>query len=112
MTPPPASLAPLRFPVPAGPWIHEGSGMLCRLPLVNLRVTAPGAFLRAVERHCDGQTPWSSVRDLLQTRWPAPEVDACLSTLARQGVLVEASQLLAVQARVGWVPQAHAANLG
>ncbi|MBU2410205.1 MAG: YcaO-like family protein, partial [Gammaproteobacteria bacterium] len=112
MTPPPASLAPLRFPVPAGPWIHEGSGMLCRLPLVNLRVTAPGAFLRAVERHCDGQTPWSSVRDRLQTRWPAPEVDACLSTLARQGVLVEASQLLAVQARVGWVPQAHAANLG
>lgn len=79
--------------------------MLCRLPLKRLRVSAPLDFLRAVESNCDGKATWEEVRSNLISRWPADDVDSCLSTLLEQGALVDAAYFLASQAQIGWTPQ-------
>lgn len=94
-----------------GRWIYQRGGMLCRLPLKRLRVSAPSDFLRAVESSCDGQASWEEVRSGLISRWPAAEVDVCLSTLLAQGALVDAAQVLARQAQIGWTPQPVTASL-
>ena len=100
-----------RLPIAVGHWIHQKGGMLCRLPLKRLRVTAPSEFLRAVQSSCDGKTAWAEVRDRLSARWPADEVDACLSTLLEKGALAEAAHSLALHAQIGWTPQPLAAPL-
>jgi len=100
-----------RLPIVVGHWIHQKGGMLCRLPLKKLRVTAPSEFLRAVQSSCDGKTAWGEVRDRLSARWPADEVDACLSTLLEKGALTEAGHSLALHAQIGWTPQPLAAPL-
>ncbi|MFV0673486.1 YcaO-like family protein [Variovorax sp. tm] len=98
-------------PMVAGKWIYRTGGMVCRLPLKRLRVSAPADFLRAVERSCDGNATWEDVRNCLIDRWPAEEVDSCMSTLLKQGALVDSSYCLAAQARIGWTPQPIAAPL-
>lgn len=110
MMPVPEALTTPR-PVAVGKWTFRRGGMLCRLPLKRLRVSAPSEFLRAVESSCDGRATWDEVRDELIARWPANEVDACLSTLLEQGALVDAGHLLALQAQIGWTPQPLAAPL-
>lgn len=99
-------------PMAVGKWTYQkGGGMLCRLPLKRLRVSAPSDFLRAVESSCDGQASWEEVRQKLISRWTAGDVDACLSTLLDQGVLVDAADVLALQAQIGWTPQSLAPSL-
>ncbi|WP_167481210.1 YcaO-like family protein [Acidovorax cavernicola] len=95
----------------AGKWNYRRGEMLCQLPLKRLRVSAPLDFLHAVESSCDGKATWDEVRSNLILRWPADDVDACLSTLLEQGALVDAAHCLASQARVGWTPQPHPAPL-
>lgn len=92
-------------PMAVGKWIYRRGGMLCRLPLKRLRVSAPLDFLRAVESSCDGKATWEEVRSNLISRWPAGDVDSCLSTLLEQGALVDAAHFLASQAQIGWTPQ-------
>lgn len=101
-----------RLPITAGTWTYprEG-GVLCKLPLAKLRVSAPSDFLRAVAKGCDGKTSWADVRDVLGARWPIQDVDTCLETLLAQGLLIEAGQTLAVQAQIGWTPQPLGAQL-
>jgi len=94
-----------RLPLPAGRWVHRRDGMVCRLPLRKLRISAPSSFLRAVEDSCDGKTEWVDVQAKLSARWSASEVEACLRMLVCEGVLVEASHSLALHAEVGWSPQ-------
>lgn len=102
--------AHLRYPETAGRWIPKKVHMLCRLPLKTLRVQAPLKFLRDLESQCDGRTKWSEVVDTLATRWPRDEVEACMAGLMNNGLLVEGTNALAAYSRVGWNPQALAAD--
>jgi ribosomal protein S12 methylthiotransferase accessory factor len=93
-------------PILAGIWIPTETGMLCRLPLKRLHVTALPEFLQAVATQCDGRTSWHMLRSTLVKRWPARQVDVCLASLLKEGALVDSTCLLAAQARIAWSPQA------
>lgn len=100
-------MEPPAYPLAFGHWHVQGNQLTCRLPRKTVEVAAPGPLLRAVLRLCDGRLGWREVAAELAGRWSAKSVDAFLSQLFGEGLLVEASESLAHWTELGQLPALH-----
>lgn len=100
-------MEPPAYPLAFGHWHLQGNQLTCRLPRKTVEVAAPGALLRAVLRLCDGRMGWREMAAELAGRWSAKSVDAFLSQLSGEGLLVEASESLAHWTELGQLPAVH-----
>ena len=100
-------MEPPSYPLAFGHWHVQGNQLTCRLPRKTVEVAAPGALLRAVLQLCNGRLGWREVAAELAGRWSAKSVDAFLSQLSGEGLLVEASESLAHWTELGQLPALH-----
>lgn len=89
----------LDYPTAFGHWHLRRDRLVCHLPQKTVSITAPGSLLRAVLELCNGRMAWHDVAQNLTQHWSADSVHAFLSNLSREGVLVEANEVLASWAK-------------
>jgi ribosomal protein S12 methylthiotransferase accessory factor len=96
----------MSYPMAFGHWHVQQDRLVCRMPRKTVTVTAPGELLGAVVALCDGRMAWKEVAAELAATWSPPCVDAFLSHLTQEGLLVEAGEALACWGELGDVPAA------
>jgi ribosomal protein S12 methylthiotransferase accessory factor len=85
----------MEYPTPFGQWVLRRNSARCRLPGKTVTVRAPERLLQILLDLCDGRRHWNAVAAALAGRWDAPTVDAFLSKLKRDGLIVESREALA-----------------
>lgn len=101
------------YPAAFGQWHLRGGTLRCALPRKTIEVAAPASLLAAVARLCDGRLAWRDVAVELARRWDQSQVEDFLRGLCREGALVDAGEVLAHWADIGYAtpPPADGADL-
>jgi ribosomal protein S12 methylthiotransferase accessory factor len=97
-------MQPLAYPMAFGHWHVLKNKLVCRLPRKTVTVSAPADLLCAVAELCTGNMGWREIAAELGGRWSATSVDAFLSQLSQEGVLIEAGESLAGWTEMGQLP--------